>query len=260
MDFKNIVLDLKDNVAVITINRPDVLNALDMRTVEELELAIRSMGGDNNVRAVIITGAGDKAFVSGADIATMKAMNESSASEFSACGHRCMNVIESSAKPIIAAVGGFALGGGTELVLACDIVIASDDSKFGLPEVKLGLYPGFGGTQRLPRAIGKMRASEMIFTGMIIDAARAIEWGLVNRVVDRASLMDDAMKTARIISSRGPIAVSQAKRMIIEGMGMSYEGALKNEQEHFSKLFTTSDSAEGLAAFLEKRKPNFKGE
>lgn len=259
MELKNVLVETRDNIAIITINRPKVLNALDLETVKELELVVRDVGDRHDIRVIVITGAGDKAFVSGADIAAMREMGEAEADEFAAAGHCCMETIENCPRPTIAAVNGFALGGGTELAIACDIIVTSENAKFGLPEVKLGLYPGFGGTQRLPRLIGASRAMEMIFTGRIITAREALEWDLVNHVYPQAELMENVMRMAHEIAANSPVAVSAAKRVVREGLDRHRYDGLKNEKEQFSNLFTTDDRIEGMTAFLEKRKPNFKG-
>lgn len=259
MELKNILIETRDSIAIITINRPKVLNALNFETVKELEQAVRKTGDRKDVRVIVITGAGDKAFVSGADIAAMREMGKSQAAEFADEGHRCMFAVENCPQPTIAAVNGYALGGGTELAISCDIIVASENAKFGLPEVKLGLYPGFGGTQRLPRLIGASRAREMIFTGRIITAREALEWDLVNHVYPQVELMENVMKMAAEIAANSPVAVSAAKRVVREGLDMHRTGGLKNEQEQFSALFTTEDRIEGMTAFLEKRKPCFKG-
>lgn len=257
-EFKNILAETCDNVATITINRPDVLNALNMETLGELISAVESAGGDKNVRAVIITGAG-RAFIAGADIAAMSKMGETEANEFSARGHALMRTIAECGKPVIAAVNGFALGGGTELALACDIIYASDAAKFGLPEVKLGLYPGFGGTQRLPRLVGAARAMEMILSGCVIDAKQALEWGIVNRVVPAAELLAEARNLANDIAQNGPVAVATARRLVRRNAELPLAAALEEERAGFGKIFRTADKTEGLAAFLEKRKANFSG-
>ncbi|MFH0799943.1 MAG: enoyl-CoA hydratase-related protein [Pseudomonadota bacterium] len=257
MQFKNIIVEKDGSTCTITINRPEVRNALNLETVGEIGAAVKQAGGDKGARAVIITGSGEKAFVSGADIAAMRDMKEAEAKRFAEAGHACMRAIESCPKPVIAAVNGFALGGGTELTIACDIAFAADTARFGLPEVKLGLYPGFGGTQRLPRLIGSMRARELIFTGRIIDAREALEWGIVSRVVPQAELMPEARKLAAEIAGNGPVAIAAAKSLVVRGMNLGLESALDNERIEFARLFTTADRIEGLTAFLEKRKPNF---
>lgn len=259
MELKNILIEIKDNIAIIAVNRPKVLNALNIETVKELELAVSRTSNLADVRVIMITGTGDKSFVSGADIAAMLKMGESQAAEFASAGHRCMYAIESCQRPVIAAVNGYALGGGTELAISCDIIVASENAKFGLPEVKLGLYPGFGGTQRLPRLIGASRAREMIFTGQIITAREALEWNLVNHVYPQSELMANVIGMAREIASGSPVAVAAAKRVMREGLDMHLSAGLKNEEAQFSTLFTTDDRIEGMTAFLEKRKPVFKG-
>lgn len=259
MSFKNIRFEVRGVVGLVYVNRPDVMNALNMETIEELELAIRKADDDSATRAIILTGSGDKAFVAGADIAAMKAMSHSESAEFAEKGHRLMDTIERASKPVIACVNGFALGGGTEIAISCDIILASEKAKFGLPEVKLGLYPGFGGTQRLARIVGPMRARELIFTGKIIDANEAYSMGLVNHIYPADKLMDEAIKLANVIAENGPIAISLAKKMVNEGFRSTLTEGLENERENFSKLFQTKDRTEGLSAFLEKRKPVFNG-
>ena len=260
MNFKNILTEKNDTVGIITINRPQVMNALNLETLSELCGAMEQMGTDNSLRTIIITGAGEKSFVSGADISAMIQMSEKDSESFAKSGHTLMNLIENVDKPVIAAVNGFALGGGTEIVLACDIIYASENAKFGLPEVKLGIYPGFGGTQRLTQLIGISRAKEMIFTGRIISALDACELGIVNRVVAVSELMDEVLNLSVTIASNGPLAIATAKKLMNDGRNKTFEGALENEQKSFSKLFLSADRSEGMRAFLEKRKPVFRGE
>lgn len=257
---KNVISEISGAIGTITINRAPVLNALNLETLLELETVVREFGGDRSVRTIIITGDGEKAFVSGADIAAMKEMTPAEAAEFASRGHACMDAIGKAPKPVIAAVNGFALGGGTELAISCDIVYAADTARFGLPEVKLGLYPGFGGTQRLPRLIGASRARELIFSGRIISAKEAFEWGIVNRVVPQANLKPEVMKLAAEIAANAPAAVAKAKRLINECGDISLSEGLNMERTGFSDLFETTDRIEGLTAFLEKRKPVFRGE
>lgn len=255
----NLIVEIKDFTGTITVNRPAVLNALNLETVREFASAVKKMDEEKGVRVVVITGAGEKAFVAGADIAAMKKMTPEEAENFAREGHACMNAIGLCSKPVIAMVNGFALGGGTELAIACDIIYASDTAKFGLPEVKLGLYPGFGGTQRLMRLIGAARARELIFSGRIISVTQAYEWGIVNRVFPAGELKNEVAKLAGEISANGPVAISTAKGLMTRGMNLGLDSALKTECAEFSKLFGTKDLTEGLSAFLEKRKPVFSG-
>lgn len=259
MSYRNVIIEIIDNIGWLTINRPAQLNALNLETISEITDAIGQMNHDRTAKVVAITGAGDRAFVAGADIAAMREMDSTQATKFATAGHDCMRAIEECSKVVIAAVGGFALGGGTELALACDIIYASETAKFGLPEVKLGVYPGFGGTQRLPRLIGAAKAREIIFSGRIFDAAYAYEIGFANKVVPLAKLKEEVSKLAREIMANGPVAVALAKKLILEGMSLPFSQALNNEQAHFSKIFETSDRIEGLTAFLEKRPPCFSG-
>ncbi|OGP94531.1 MAG: hypothetical protein A2Z19_05030 [Deltaproteobacteria bacterium RBG_16_54_18] len=260
MGYKNLLVEVTDGVAVVTINRPQVLNSLNGETLAELRQAMREVNERNDVRAVILTGEGGKAFVAGADIAEMKAMNAVEAFAFSRLGHEAMRSIETLSKPIIAAVNGYALGGGLELALACDFIYASEKAKLGLPEVTLGIFPGFGGTQRLPRLIGKGRAKELIYTGKIVDAAEAYTLGIVNKVVAPDQLMEEAIKTARTIAQNGPLAVGMAKDAVNNGYDEARAEGSAIEMTAWGNTFATHDQKEGMGAFLEKRKPAFKGE
>ena len=260
MDYKNLLVEVEDGIALVTINRPTVLNALNEETLRELQGALREMEGRKDVRAVILTGEGDKAFVAGADIAAMKTMNPREAFAFSRLGHDTLGMIENLTKPIIAAVNGFALGGGLEIALACDFIYASENAKLGVPEVTLGIFPGFGGTQRLPRLISKGRAKELIFTGGMIDASEAYTLGIVNKVFSADKLMEEVFQTARTIAQNGPVSVSMAKTSVNAGYD---EGCIEGEaleMTAWANVFATHDQKEGMGAFLEKRKPQFKGE
>ena len=257
MSLKNIILEREEDSALITINRPRFLNALNRSTLKELTDAFAQLNGDQGVRVIIITGSG-KAFIAGADISEMKEYTPEQARDFSEMGHMTMDAIQNTGKPVIAAVNGFALGGGFELALACDIILASETAKLGLPEVNLGLIQGFGGTQRLSRLAGKALAKELIFTGDAISAERAYEMGIVNRLFPPDELLPEAKKMAQNIAQKGPIALKLAKRAIDSGYNRELAEGCELEKAAFVESFTTSDSKEGMKAFLEKRKPVFK--
>ncbi|MDK2919933.1 MAG: enoyl-CoA hydratase [Candidatus Petromonas sp.] len=253
-----VLLEKNEAIGVITINRLNQLNALNPQVLEELNQTIDVVENDPSILCVMITGAGGKAFVAGADIAAMRNMKVLEAQDFSQLGQRIFNRIERMKKPVIAAIDGFALGGGCELALACDIRICSKKAKFGQPEVNLGIIPGFGGTQRLPRLIGKSKAMQLIFTGDIIDAEEALNLGLVDQVVSSEQLMSTATTLAKKIASKAPVAIEQAKVAINYAAGYMNEG-YDYEASLFSTCFSTDDQKEGMKAFLEKRRPNFKG-
>jgi enoyl-CoA hydratase len=259
MELKNVIIEKENNIAVISINRPQALNALNYDTLADLKAAVKEVGDDKEVGAVIITGSGEKAFVAGADIKEMKDMTPLEARKFMLFGQSVFNDLANLHKPTIAAVNGFALGGGCELALACDMIMSSNKAKFGLPEVTLGIHPGFGGTQRLPRLIGAARAKELIFTGGMIGAEEAMQIGLVNKVVPPEQLMEEARGLAQKILKNGPIAIRLAKSAINAGLEAPLDKGLAYEAETQGLAFSTEDKVEGLEAFLEKRKPNFKG-
>ncbi len=256
MEFKNIIVEIKEKVGIVKINRPDALNALNAETLLELCQVISKLNEDERVRIVIITGEG-KAFVAGADIAQMKDMSAIQAKEFSHLGQSVFYQISAQEKPVIAAINGFALGGGCELALACDIRIASDKAKLGQPEVNLGVIPGFAGTWRLSRLVGIAKAKELIFTGDIIDAQTAYSLGLVNQVVPADQLMTACMELASKIASRGPTAVRMAKSVINKGIQTDSATGGYYESAAFGLCFATGEAKEGMSAFLEKRKPNW---
>jgi enoyl-CoA hydratase len=245
-------------VSTLTINRPDKLNALSMEVLGDLRSAIATIGATDEVRAAIITGAG-KAFVAGADIAAMKNMTDREGRDFGALGHSVFDAIEKLRFPVIAAVNGFALGGGCELALACDFIYASSKARFGQPEVGLGIIPGFGGTQRLPRRVGPAMARELIYTGKMIGADEALRIGLANAVFAPEELLASAQKAAADIATKGPIAVATAKRLIARGIEKPLLDANALEQDAFGACFGTADQTEGMTAFLEKRAADFKG-
>lgn len=257
--YKNILLEKSNGIGLITINRPQVLNALNKETMIELKEVVHSIAQDRDIKVVIVTGSGQKSFVAGADIAEMQEMSALEGREWGKYSQEVFNDIENLAQPVIAAVNGYALGGGCELAMSCDIRIAADNAKFGQPEVLLGVIPGFAGTQRLPRLIGKGRAKELLFTGKQIDATEACRIGLVNSIVSLDKLMDTAKETASLIMERGPIAVRLCKAAVNEGLDMDFESGQAYEREVFGLCFATEDQKEGMRAFVEKRKPAFKG-
>ncbi len=257
--YENLTYERDGHVATLTINRPSVRNALDRKTLSELHRAVFEFRHDNDARVLILTGAGDRAFVAGADIAEMTAMTPEAAEDFARLGQTLTAAIEAVPKAVIAAVNGFALGGGCELALACDFILASQNARFGQPEVNLGLIPGFGGTQRLARVVGRSHARQLIFTGDVITAQRAVEIGLANAVYAPEALMDAAREIARTIAAKGPVAVGAAKRAIIRGSDLALEVGMEFEAMLFGSMFKTDDMREGTKAFLEKRTPDFKG-
>ncbi len=254
-----VLLEKTPPLATITINRPKALNALNSKVLAELDKTLDRVNEDEEIRVVIITGSGEKAFVAGADIAEMSEMSPLEGSNFSRLGQLVFQKVQDLKKPVIAAVNGYALGGGSELALACDFIYASENAKFGLPEVTLGIFPGFGGTQRLPRLIGKSRAKELIFTGKMISAAEAYEMGMVNKVVPLDQLMDAVKEVATQIAKNGPIAVYIAKNLVDVGYDIPLDDGCLMESRSFGMCCSTEDKKEGMKAFLEKRKPVFKG-
>ena len=253
-----IKLEHHEHVTVLTIDRPDRLNALDATVLGEISDAVEEVAALGTCRAMILTGAG-KAFVAGADIAAMQDMTVEAARSFSRTGHGLLARLEALPFPVIAAVNGFALGGGCELALACDFIVASEKAKFGQPEVKLGVIPGFGGTQRLSRRVGVAHARELIFSGAIIDGSEAARIGLANRVVGADALLDTARQIAQTIATMGPIAVAKAKAVICRGEGLPLDEANALETEAFAACFATADQKAGMAAFLAKGTADFKG-
>jgi enoyl-CoA hydratase len=254
------VLALREgHLAILTLNRPEKLNALNEALLLELRQAILDLDHARDVRCAILTGAGDKAFAAGADISAMSEMTPAQARLFAELGHVVGTRIEQAHFPVIAAVNGFALGGGCELALACDFIYASDKAKLGQPEVNLGVIPGFGGTQRLARRVGVARARELCMTGEPVDAETALRIGLVNAVVPHADLVVRAKETALKIAAKGPLAIAQAKRVLLRGEGVPLPVANELEVQAFSALFGSKDQREGMKAFLEKRKASFEG-
>lgn len=259
MGYENILYEVKDQIARITFNRPSVLNALNRKTIEELGDALNSTRQDNSVRVLILTGAGEKAFVAGADINELAVRTPVDGKDFSFFGQEVIHRLETLGKPSIAAINGFALGGGCELALACTMRIASKNTKLGQPEVKLGILPGYGGSQRLPRLCGKGAAHELILTGEMIPAEEALRIGLVNRVVELAELLPTAEGIAKKIIANAPLAVKYAMEAIEHGMEMPQEEGLFLEATLFGLCCATEDMREGTRAFLEKRPAKFQG-
>lgn len=258
MEFKNLLVDIKDKIAVVTINRPDKLNALNNETLSELHSLFNILKYDENVYVIILTGSGEKAFVAGADISELNKLDMLEAKKFAEFGQSVFNSIEDFDKPVIAAVNGFALGGGCELALACHIRIASDNAKFGQPEVNLGIIPGYGGTQRLARIVNTGRAMEMILTGDLVDANTAYEIGLVNKVYQQSDLLSKAWEMAAKIAAKGQIAIKFAIKAVNSVKQLPLREGQNIEASLFALCCGTDDFKEGTSAFLEKRKPVFK--
>ncbi len=258
MNLKTIKYSTDNGIAIVTINRPEVLNALNADVLHDILAASGEAEKDSSVKVVILTGEG-RSFVAGADIAAMSNFNTAEAREFVSLGHRAMNSLENMSKPVIAAVNGFALGGGMELSLACDFIYASKDAKFGQPEMKLGIIPGFGGTQRLAHVVGINKARELIYTCDTIDAEEAKRIGLVAEVFEPEDLIAKVTEKAKALMTKGPAGLAAAKLVMKQGLGKSLESSLELEKTIFSGLFGTQDQKEGMAAFLEKRPAKYTG-
>ncbi len=259
MAYYNIIFQVEDGIATITFNRPETLNALNSELLKEFSQALDEIAANEDIRVLILTGAGEKSFVAGAGITELATFNALQAKRFSERGHFMMNKLQELPIPVIAAVNGFALGGGSEIALACDFIYASENAMFGQPEINLGIIPGFGGTQRLPRLIGKNMAKEIIFTGKMIPAAEAHTIGMVNRVCSQESLMDEVIKTSKTIVSKGKVSLRAAKQAINSGMNVDLNSGCSIEIDAFSLCMASPDAKEGTSAFLEKRKADFKG-
>lgn len=259
MAYETIMVDVQDGIAKITFNRPKALNALNNALLGEFSTALDEISANEAVRVLVLTGSGEKSFVAGADITELATFNALEAKVFAKKGQEIISKLQELSIPAIAAVNGFALGGGSEMALACDFIYASDNAMFGLPEINLGIIPGFGGTQRLPRLIGPNMAKEMIFTGKMISAAEAKEIGLVNKVCTQAELMADVMKTAKTIAAKGRVSLRAAKQSVVNGLNTDLKTGLNIECDAFALCMASEDSKEGTSAFLEKRKAAFKG-
>ena len=259
MSFETLLTETVDGICTVRVNRPKALNAINPQVLSELVEWFQQINDDSEIKTVILTGSGEKAFVAGADISAMKEMGSLAARNFCNLGHHAMRMVESCKKPVIAAVNGFCLGGGFELALSCDFIYAAENAKLGLPEVNLGLFPGFGGTQRLARLIGKNKAKELVYTARMLSADEAYAWGIVNKVSTPDELITDTESTAKEIMSKGPIAVELAKEVINQGSDLDLASGLALEKNTFPIIFGTEDKNEGVSAFLEKRKAEFKG-
>ncbi|HIU25021.1 MAG TPA: enoyl-CoA hydratase/isomerase family protein [Candidatus Copromorpha excrementigallinarum] len=258
MDYRNILFEVKEGIGYVTVNRPKALNALNTEVLTELDDVFRRIDDDDRVKAVIVTGSG-RAFVAGADIAQMSELNGIEGRDMTIQGQKVMELIEAVNKPVIAAVNGFALGGGCELAMACDIRMASDKAKFGQPEVNLGIIPGYGGTQRLPRLVGKGMAKKLIYSAEMIDAQEAYRIGLVEYVIPADELMAEAEKLAKTIMSKAPIAIKMAKVAVNNGLNTDLKTGVQFEAEAYTSTFVSEDRVEGMKAFVEKRPAEFKG-
>ncbi|MBW1727628.1 MAG: enoyl-CoA hydratase/isomerase family protein [Deltaproteobacteria bacterium] len=259
MEYNNIVVQVKEGIVTITFNRPEILNALNEETLKEFSNVLDEIHANEDIRVLILTGAGEKSFIAGADIKQFLTFNTLKAKSFSEMGRVLMNKLQELPIPVIAAVNGFALGGGCEVAMACDFIYASENAMFGLPEITLGIIPGFGGTQRLPRLVGESMAKELIFTGKMIPAEEAKNIGLANKVCSQEQLMDEVIKTAKTIASRGKVSLRAAKQAINNGMNVDITTGCHMEIDAFALCFTSPDVKEGASAFLEKRTPDFKG-
>jgi enoyl-CoA hydratase len=260
MGESNLLIKEKDEYVIVTINRPEKLNALNSDTISELNDTLQKIENSSHLKSVIITGEGDKAFAAGADITELTELNQDQAASFSKHGSSVFLRIEKMSKPVIAAVNGFALGGGCELVMACHLRIASSNARFGLPEINLGIIPGYGGTQRLPRLVGKTNALYYILSGEMMDASTALGFGLINEMVEPQNLFIRAEEIASLLAQKAPIAVKYVLQAITKGTNTSLENGLGIETELFGEVCSTEDMREGTTAFIEKRKPKFKGE
>ncbi|MBF0443737.1 MAG: enoyl-CoA hydratase/isomerase family protein [Oligoflexales bacterium] len=259
MEYKNLIVENSEHISLIKINRPESLNALNDELVTELDHAIDWLAREEDVRAAVITGAGEKSFVAGADIREMLDMNPSGGHVFARRGQLMLEKLGACPKPVVAAVNGYALGGGLELALACDFIYASSKAKLGLPETTLGVIPGYGGTQNLVRLVGRQKANELVFSGRMLSAAEAVEWGIVNAVFPPEELLTRTFETVRAIVRNGPLAVAFAKDAIRNGESMGRDDGLRYEGALFASLFQSHDRIEGMRAFVEKRKAEFRG-
>lgn len=259
MTYENITFETGDRMATITFNRPKALNALNRALLEEFAAALEQVEQSDDIHVLVLSGSGEKAFVAGADITEINQLGPLGAKQFARRGQDTISRLTELPIPVIAAVNGFALGGGTEMALACDFIYAAETAKFGLPEINLGIIPGFGGTQRLARLVGANTARELIYTGKMIDAAEAMRLGIVNKVCAPDALMEEVRKTAGVIGSKGRVALRAAKEAVNHGLNVDLASGLALENDAFALCMASADAREGTSAFLEKRKPEFKG-
>ncbi len=259
MAYETITVEVEEGIATITFNRPKVLNALNSDLLQEFSQALAEIEADESIRVLVLTGAGEKAFVAGADIKELSTLNALSGKSFSQKGHGIIHKLQQLPIPVIAAVNGFALGGGTEIALACDFIYASEKATFGQPEINLGLIPGFGGTQRMPRLVGPNIAKEYIFTGNMIPAKEAYRFGLVNKLCSPETLLEEVYAIAKTMTKKGKVALRAAKQAINEGVNVDLSTGCHIEVDAFSVCMASEDAKEGTAAFVEKRQPDFKG-
>ena len=259
MLYKNLLFEVEDKIAVVTANRPELMNALNRETIKEIKAAALAVRDDSSIGGMIVTGMGDKAFIAGADINELAKETTLSGRETSVRGQETLQIFELMGKPVIAAINGYVLGGGFELALGCHIRIAAENAVMGLPEVGLGIMPGFGGTQRLPRLIGTSRALELILTGKTINAEEALEIGLLSKVVPEGKALESAKEMMKVILSKAPLSIKMCIEAVNRGMNMTLDEGLAIESDRFGLLCGTEDMKEGMNAFLEKREPEFKG-
>lgn len=257
MDLRNVLVEKKGRTGILTINRPDKFNAVNSEVIKEIASAFKTLDSDPEVKVIVIRGAGEKAFIAGADIAEMQNITPSQAREFARKGQETLKTFEDSDKIVIAAINGYALGGGLELAMACDMRIASQTAQMGQPEIAIGVIPGWAGTQRLARLVGKTKAKELVLTGKRITAEEAEKIGLINRVVPPEKLIEEVMKTAEAISELGKFSLGAAKHAIDRGVDTTFDKGQELERELFAQCFSDPDQKEGMTAFLEKRKPKF---
>jgi enoyl-CoA hydratase len=260
MAYETIIFEVEENIAIIRFNRPKALNAINPTMIAEMKDALEKIKADTSIKVLILTGEGDKAFIAGADIAAMKDYNPLQGKFFSSQGHELFFQLEALPIPVIACVNGFALGGGNEMAMACDFIYAADSAKFGQPEINLGIIPGFGGTQRLSRLIGKSMAKELCMTGVMVSAQEAKDIGLVNKVFPNETLWEETMKVAKLLTTKGKVSTRAAKETIERGYDQDLKTGCHLESEAFGMCMASEDAKEGMGAFLEKRKPLFKGE